>query len=100
MVVAANGMNETSLEGVLTYYDSGYRHWREFPSGGRHVHGDTKCTCPVLNAPRADTPFCLEYPPEGFSPRADTRDKNGVFVPRAFKQGWCTCNFTKSGPSG
>jgi hypothetical protein len=24
----------------------------------------TKCTCPVLNALRADTPFCLEYPPE------------------------------------
>ena len=25
----------------------------------------TKCTCPVLNAPRAVTPFCLEYPPSG-----------------------------------
>jgi hypothetical protein len=34
------------------------------------------------------------------SPRVDTRDKNGVFVPRAFKQGWLTCNVTKSGPSG
>jgi hypothetical protein len=22
-----------------------------------------------LNAPRADTPFCLEYPPKGFSLR-------------------------------
>lgn len=60
----------------------------------------TKCTCPVLNAPRADTPFCLEYLPEGFSPRADTRDKNGVFVPRAFKQGRWTCNITRSAPSG
>ncbi len=29
----------------------------------------TKCTCPFLNAPRADTPFCLEYPPKGFSLR-------------------------------
>jgi hypothetical protein len=62
--------------------------------------GATKCTCPVLNAPRADTPFCLEYPPEGFSQRADMQDKNGVFIPRAFKQGWCTCNFMKSGLSG
>jgi hypothetical protein len=59
----------------------------------------TKCTCPVLNASRADTPFCLKYPPKGFSLRVDTQDKNGVFVLRAFKQGWCTCNFTKSGPS-
>jgi hypothetical protein len=25
----------------------------------------TKRTCPVLNALRADTPFCLEYPPKG-----------------------------------
>jgi hypothetical protein len=32
-------------------------------------------------------------------PRADMRDKNGVFIPRAFKPGWCTCNFTKSGPN-
>jgi hypothetical protein len=47
----------------------------------------TKCTCSVLNDPRADTPFCLEYQPEGFSSRVDTRDKNGVFVLRAFKQG-------------
>jgi hypothetical protein len=31
-----------------------------------------KCTCPVLNAPRADTPFFLEYPPKGFSLRVDT----------------------------
>jgi hypothetical protein len=37
----------------------------------------TKCTCPVLNALRADT--C-------FSPRVDTRNKNGVFVPRAFNR--------------
>ena len=32
----------------------------------------TKCTCPVLNAPRADTPFCLEYPPEACSYWAQT----------------------------
>jgi hypothetical protein len=48
--------------------------------------GATKCTCPVLNAPRADTPFCLEYLPEGFSLRVDTQDKNGVFVPRALNK--------------
>jgi hypothetical protein len=72
----------------------------------------TKCTCPVLNAPRADAPFCLEYPPEGrymicleylpkgFSLRVDTQDKNGVFVLRAFKQGWWMCKFMKSDPSG
>jgi hypothetical protein len=64
-----------------------------------HTVSHTKCTCPVLNAPRADTPFCLEYLPKGFSPRVDTWDKNGVFVLRAFKQGWCMCNFMKSGPS-
>jgi hypothetical protein len=61
---------------------------------------NTKCTCPVLNAPRADTPFCLEYLPEGFSLRVDMQDKNGLLIPRAFKQVWCTCNFTKSGLSG
>jgi hypothetical protein len=59
----------------------------------------TKCNCPVLNAPRADTPFCLEHLPKGFSQRVDMQDKNGVFVLRASKQGWCMCNFTKSGPS-
>jgi hypothetical protein len=60
----------------------------------------TKCTCPVLTAPGADTPFCLEYLPKGFSRRVDTQDKNSIFVPRASKQGWCMCNFMKSGPSG
>jgi hypothetical protein len=47
-----------------------------------------KCTCPVLNAPRADKPFCLEYPPNGFSPRVDTRDKNGACIcPEGFQTG-------------
>jgi hypothetical protein len=55
---------------------------------------------PFLKALRADTPFCLEYQPKGFSPRVDMQDKNGVFVLKAFKQGWWTCNFMKSGPSG
>jgi hypothetical protein len=35
----------------------------------------TKCTCPVLNALRADTPFCIEYLPEGGYAR----------------QKWCIC---------
>jgi hypothetical protein len=65
-----------------------------------HTASCTKCTCPVLNALRAGTPFCLEYPPKGFSQRVDMWDKNGVFVPRAFKQGWWMSNFMKSGLNG
>jgi hypothetical protein len=52
-----------------------------------------------LNGLREDAPFYLEYPPKGFSPRVDTQDKNGVFVPRAFRQGWWMCNIMKSGPN-
>jgi hypothetical protein len=47
---AANGMNETSLEGVLTYYDSGYRHWWEFPSGHdvERACGDTPASTIII----------------------------------------------------